>query len=90
MSAYHSVQGERGGERESTKSKRTEGQKGEKERGGEGRAEGGSFPLGGAMERSKERIKKRKRNACVPFGLAVRRLSQILPTQEDIQMLLEK
>lgn len=43
MSAYHRVQGERGGERESTQSKRTEGQKGEKERGGERR--GRIFPI---------------------------------------------
>lgn len=51
----------------------------------EGRAEGGSFPLGGATERPRKRngLKKKKRKACVPFGPAVRRFLQILPTQED-------
>lgn len=88
MSAYHSVQGERGGERESTQSKGTEGQKGEKERGGESR--GRIFPIrwSNRKKQGKEWIKKRK--ACAPFGLAVRRFSHILPTQDDIQTLLEK
>lgn len=90
MSAYHSVQGERsGGERESTQSKRTEGQKGESW----GESGGRIFPIrwSNGEKQGKEWIfKKRKRKACVPFGLAVRRFSQFLPTQEDIQNLLEK
>lgn len=84
MSAYHSMQGERGGERESTQSKRTEGQKGERERGGQSR--GRIVPIGWShgKKQGKEWIKKRKRKACLPFGLAVRRFSQILPTQADL------
>lgn len=81
MSAYHSVQEERrGGERESTQSKRTEGQKGES--GGE--SGGRIFPIRWSNRKTQEKewIKKRTK-ACVPFGPAVRRFSQILPTQED-------
>lgn len=82
MSAYHSVQEERsGGERESTQSKRTEGQKGES--GGE--SGGRIFPIrwSNGKTQEKEWIKKKKEKACVPFGPAVRRVSQTLPTQED-------
>lgn len=84
MSAYHSVQGERGGERERAHKAKEQRDREEKKR-GKGSAEGGSFPLGGATERSEERngLKKRKREACVPFGLADRRFSQIQPTQEE-------
>lgn len=82
MSAYQSVQEERrGGERESTQSKRTEGQKGES--GGE--SGGRIFPIrwSNGKTQEKEWIKKKEKKACVPFGPAVRRFSQILPTQED-------
>lgn len=64
MSAYHSVQGERGGERERAH-KAKEQRDREKEKRGEGSAEGGSFPLGGATERSEEGngFKKKKKRS---------------------------